>query len=83
MEHRQELYLNLIDQLLKCPNGEEPQLLDQHLDLLDADLVGTMAQVASYFAHHDNPDAARFLLHIARELSKQLGLYPEAGAETP
>jgi len=35
-----------------------------------------MVQVATYYAHHDNQDAAKFLIHVARELSKQLGLYP-------
>lgn len=71
---RQELYLNLIDQLLRCPNGEEPEVLDRHPELLDAGLVQAMAQAAAYFAHHDNPDAAKFLIHVARELVKGLGL---------
>jgi hypothetical protein len=35
-------------------------------------------QTASYFAHQDNSEAAKFLIFIARELSVQLGLYPEA-----
>jgi hypothetical protein len=35
-----------------------------------------MTQVAAYFAHHDNPDAAKFLVHVARELARELGLYP-------
>lgn len=75
-EQRQELYMGLIDKLLKCPSGTEPEVLDQHTDLLDAGLVSAMTQVASYFAHHDNPDAAKFLVHVARELAKQMGLYP-------
>lgn len=76
-EQRQALYMELIDQLLHCPNGQEPDVLDNHSDLLDAGLVQTMTQVAAYFAHHDNQDAAKFLVHVARELAKQLGLYPE------
>lgn len=67
----------LIEQLLRCPNGQEPEVLDANLDLLDAEFVQTMTQVAAYFAHHDNPDSARFLVHVARELAKQLGLYPQ------
>jgi hypothetical protein len=74
---RQELYMNLIDELFKCPNGEEPNVLDAHLELIDAGLVETMLQVASYMAHQDNQDGAKFLTHVARELAKQLGLYPE------
>lgn len=75
---RQERYLALIDRLLACPNGEEPAILNTEPDLLDAEFVQVLMQTASYFAHHDNPDAAKFLIFIARELSRQLGLYPEA-----
>ncbi len=74
---REALYMNLIDELLHCPNGQEPEVLDSHMDLLDAGLIQTMTQVAAYFAHHDNQDAAKFLVHVARELAKQLGLYPD------
>lgn len=77
MEQNQNRYMHLIDQLLQCPNGQEPEILDQNADLLDTQLVQTMTQVAAYFAHHDNPDGAKFLIHIARELAKQLGLYPQ------
>ncbi len=75
-QERQTLYMNLIDELLHCPNGAEPEVLDSHLELIDAGLIQTMSQVAAYFAHHDNPNAAEFLVHVARELAKQLGLYP-------
>jgi hypothetical protein len=27
-EERQTLYMNLIDALLHCPNGQEPEVLD-------------------------------------------------------
>ncbi len=76
-EQRQELYFNLIDQLLRCPNGEEPEVLQAHLELIDAGLVQTMLQVATGFAHQGNQDGAQFLIHVARELSKELGLYPQ------
>jgi hypothetical protein len=29
-------------------------------------------QVSAFFAHHNNQEAAKFLVHIARELAKQL-----------
>lgn len=73
---RQTLYFDLIDQLLKCPNGEEPNVLDAHADLLDEGFVRSLVQVATYFTHENNGDAARFLIHVARELARQLGLYP-------
>ncbi len=74
---RQERYFDLIDRLLKCPNGQEPEVLDEASDLLDANFVQALMQTASYFAHNDNPEAAKFLIFIARELSRQLGLYPQ------
>ena len=73
---RQERYLDLIDRLLKCPNGGEPEVLDSSPELLDAGFVRVLMQTASYFAHHDNPDSAKFLIFIARELARELGLYP-------
>lgn len=76
-EQRQELYLDLIDQLLNCPNGQEPEILERSPELMDAGLVQAMLQVATMFAHESNEDGAKFLIHVARELSKQLGLYPD------
>lgn len=80
-ETRQQEYLHLIDQLLHCPNGEEPQILDAHPDLLDAGLVQILVQVAMMFTHENNQEGAKFLVHVARELSKQLGLYPELSTQ--
>lgn len=81
-QQQQERYFNLIDQLLHCPSGQEPDVLDANLELVDAGLVQAMTQVAAYFAHHDNQEGASFLIHVARELAKQLGLYPQtAGGE--
>ena len=82
-EQRQHLYLTLIDQLLTCPNGQEPEVLDAQPHLLDAGLVQTMIQVATVMAHEDNQDGAKFLIHVARELARQLGLYPQLATEEP
>ncbi|WP_299485587.1 hypothetical protein [Acaryochloris sp. IP29b_bin.137] len=79
---RQARYYALIDRLLACPNGQEPEILEAEPDLLDAAFVQALMQAASYFAHQDNPDAAKFLIFIARELSRQLGLYPTTEAKT-
>jgi cytochrome c-type biogenesis protein CcmH/NrfF len=71
-DNRQERYFNLIDQLLKCPSGQEPEILDSQPDLLDEGLVKTLMQVATMMAHQDNQDAAKFLIFVARQLSKEL-----------
>lgn len=83
-EERRQRYLELIDRLLQCPNGQEPEVLDSAPDLLDAGFVTALMQTASYFAHQDNPESAKFLVFIARELAHQLGLYPNPeGTATP
>ncbi len=82
LDPRQSLYFELIDELLACPNGAEPDILNSKPDLLDAGFVQTLMQAASYFAHQDNPDAARFLVFIARELAHQLGLYSQPQPQT-
>jgi len=74
---RQDRYMALIDRLLQCPSGEEPTVLNSEPDLLDAEFVQLLVHTAAHFAHHDNADAAKFLAFIARELARQLGLYPE------
>jgi hypothetical protein len=74
---RQEEYFKLIDRLLRCPNGKEPEVLDASADLIDQNLVRTIMQVATIMAHEDNQEGSKFLVFIARQLAKQLGLYPE------
>ncbi|WP_066377325.1 MULTISPECIES: hypothetical protein [unclassified Anabaena] len=76
-QERQSLYFNLIDELLKCPNGEEPAILEANQELIDAGFVEIVVQVATAFAHQGNQDGSKFLFFIARELAKQLGLYPD------
>ena len=76
-EERQNQYFNLIDELLKCPNGQEPEVLEAQPELTDSGLIHTMLQVATMFTHEGNQDGAQFLFFIARELAKQLGLYPD------
>ena len=43
---RQQAYLNLINQLLNSPSGEEAQILKTHPELLDDGLVAAMLEVA-------------------------------------
>ena len=76
-EERQNQYYALIEQLLKCPNGKEPEIIEANTELLDAEFIKSIMQVATSFAHNGNEDGAKFLIHIARELSKQLGFYPQ------
>jgi len=81
VEQRQDQYFQLIERLLECPSGQEPEILDSQPELLDAGLVKTLMQVATMMAHQDNQDGAKFLIFLARQLSKELGLYPQVSPE--
>jgi hypothetical protein len=76
-EERQKQYFELIDKLLQCPNGQEPEILETHPELIDAKFIETVLRVATIFAHEGNQDSAQFLFFVGRELAKQLGLYPD------
>ena len=69
-QSRQEQYFNLIDQLMRCPNGEEPNVLTENSELLDQGFIESLVQVSTMMAHEDNPDGAKFLIHVARQLAK-------------
>ncbi|MDJ0578361.1 MAG: hypothetical protein QNJ65_24805 [Xenococcaceae cyanobacterium MO_234.B1] len=73
MEERFELYHQLIQKLLVCPEGEELELLQANSDLVDLGLLIAMHQAASYFAENDNSNAAQWLRNVAEELAKKMG----------
>ena len=79
-EERQEQYFELIDKLVNCPNGKEPDVLDENIELVDADFISVLMEVGQAQIHHGNQDGAKFLFHLARELAKQLGFYPDPNA---
>ena len=81
-KQRQEEYFKLIDRLLRCPNGKEPEVLDASADLIDENFIRTVMQVATIMAHENNQEGSQFLIFIARQLARQLGLYPELSTET-
>jgi hypothetical protein len=76
-DERTQLYFELIDKLVRCPNGKEPEVLDENIELVDAGFVSVLMQVGQAQIHQGNQDGAKFLFHVARELAKQLGLYPD------
>ncbi|NEO29778.1 MAG: hypothetical protein F6K36_04875 [Symploca sp. SIO3C6] len=76
-QKRQDDYLNLIDELINCPNGQEPEVLEAKPELMDSGLVLMLVKVATTLAHQGNQETSGFLIHVARELSKALGLYPD------
>jgi CHAT domain-containing protein/tetratricopeptide (TPR) repeat protein len=72
-EERLQDYLNLIQALLDCPNGEEGNVLNAHQHLIDADLVQVMAQVAEMMGQQGKENNVRFLTDLAQEIAAYLG----------
>lgn len=67
-----DAYYSLIDDLLQCPSGSEPQVLAQSPELLNPQLVQTMLQVAAMMAHNNQQEPSQFLVFIARKLAENL-----------
>ena len=67
-----DAYYTLIDELLQCPSGSEPEVLAQHPELLNAQLVQTMLQVAAMMAHNNQQEPSQFLVFVARKLADNL-----------
>lgn len=74
---RQEAYLNLIERVLTCPNGQEPEVLSSSSDLIDAGFVQMLIQISASMAREGDEDTANFLVQLARLLGKSLGLSPD------
>jgi CHAT domain-containing protein len=74
-EQRMRAYVKLIEQLLDCANGEElAAILQQHAELLDADLLALMQQYAEYLDSQGNGDAAQLLLEMTQHLAEVMGI---------
>ncbi|MGD1854360.1 MAG: hypothetical protein ACFB2W_08915 [Leptolyngbyaceae cyanobacterium] len=67
-QSRLNAYINLIQELLTCPGGEEWIRLKKHEDLADAELVQVMEQIASQLFQEGNRQAAIFLHNWAAKL---------------
>jgi hypothetical protein len=65
-------YLHLIEALLDCAKGEEWLLLQQHEDLIDAELLTVMAQITDRLNAEGNAPAAKFLYYWTVQLTHLL-----------
>ncbi len=65
-------YLHLIEALLDCGKGEEWLLLQQHEDLIDAELLTVMAQITERLNAEGNAPAAKFLHYWTVQLTHLL-----------
>ncbi|MEG4577302.1 CHAT domain-containing protein [Microcoleus sp. N3A4] len=73
-ETRAQAYLQLIHTLLTCPNGDEPQILQDNSELLDRGFLQACELVAENFTQQGEENAASFL----RNLASQVGQFLDA-----
>jgi tetratricopeptide (TPR) repeat protein len=69
-----EAYINLINMLLSCPSGEINSILNANRELVDTGLVQTMEQVAAVMTEQGKQNVADFLINVAGQIIKALGL---------
>src|SRR4028118_1190060 len=62
---RGQAYLNLINQLLTCPSGEEAQVLETHPELRDDGLVAAMLEEADNLRGFGELNNANRLMNCA------------------
>ena len=67
---RQQAYLNLINQLLNCPSGEEAEVLETHPELVDDGLVAAMLEEAENLREQGELNNADLLKYFAVWLGK-------------
>jgi tetratricopeptide (TPR) repeat protein len=73
-ETRAQAYLQLIDILLSCPGGEEPQILKANLELLDLGFLEVCDGVAATLTEEGQENPARFLRNLASQLGQFLDM---------
>jgi CHAT domain-containing protein/tetratricopeptide (TPR) repeat protein len=68
-EQRLQAYLELIQSLLACPNGEKNDVLNAQRDLLDMGLVAVMGEVAEHLLADEYINESSFLQDLAAQLN--------------
>ncbi|ABA20166.1 TPR repeat protein [Trichormus variabilis ATCC 29413] len=68
-EQRLQAYYQLIQTLLDCPSGEEPEILAANTELLDADFVQVVGLAAEHFAQQGEENRANWLRNLATYLT--------------
>jgi hypothetical protein len=80
-ETRAQAYLQLIETLLNCPNGEEPQILQANLELVDSGFLQVCEVVAENLAEEGQENQANFLRNLASQLGQFLGMNDEGDSD--
>ncbi|MEG3975541.1 CHAT domain-containing protein [Microcoleus sp. herbarium8] len=67
-ENRAQAYLNLIGQLLTCRSGQETQILQERLDLVDVFFLDAITEVSRELKYQDNQDYLTRLQNVIAPL---------------
>jgi hypothetical protein len=80
-ETRAQAYLQLIETLLNCPKGEELQILQANLELVDSGFLQVCEVVAENLAEEGQENPANFLRNLASQLGQLLGMNDEGDSD--
>ncbi|ALF52504.1 hypothetical protein ACX27_06025 [Nostoc piscinale CENA21] len=80
-EQRLQAYYQLIESLISCPSGEEPEILAANTELLDAGFVQVVKLAAEHFAEQGNDNTANWLRNLAAHLTPETPTITEADIE--
>ncbi len=69
-EQRAQAYINLIEQLLACTEGEEPNILQANQELIDPQFLQVMENYATGLEEQGNNNPAAWLRDIAQQLGQ-------------
>ncbi|CCH95331.1 Genome sequencing data, contig C319 [Microcystis aeruginosa PCC 9432] len=69
-----QAYVNLIEQLLTCADGEEPNILQANQELIDPEFLQVMETYATWLEEQGNNNPVTWLLYIAQQLGQFLTL---------
>ncbi len=67
-EKRQQAYINLIQDLLNCPIGKEPEILAANRDLLDVGFLQTVEAQAEIALQQGDENTANWLRYLAIQM---------------
>src|SRR4028118_365516 len=80
-ETRGQAYQQLIETLLNCPKGEERQIVQANLELVDSGFLQVCEVVAENLAEEGQENQANFLRNFASQLGQLWGMNDEGDSD--
>ena len=80
-ENRAQAYRQLIQTLLNCPNGEERQILEANLELVDSRFLQACEVVAKKLAEAGQENQANFFRNLASQIGQLLGMNDDGDSD--